>query len=596
MKIAKLVLVSLTILALIAINYLSMSLASQKQPETASEISLLSDPFLQLPTENTVNVVWFTEFKGDQPSDLILQRHLVKYGSQLKRQAIAKTTKLSRVREDPDSQLDDPPAKSFRDIWRHEAVIVGLTPNQRVPYQVESICDRQVVSSKIFTLTSQPTTETALKILLTSDHQLMPMTTANLSQVVKIVGQVDAVFFPGDLVNVPDRASEWFDDLQGGAFFPSLQGKANYKLERNGITTTYHGGEIIQHAPLFTAIGNHEVMGKVSPDRTLKQEFNQPHPRQVAQEFYRSQAAKVNPTNNSQLEADWIKNNSFNTDTYEEIFTLPQSSAGGSYYATTFGDIRLISLYVTNIWRSPSLEADAQGRYKESNAELDHPQAWGYGQHIFEPIAPGSPQYEWLNQELQSKAYQQAKYKIVMFHHPPHSLGGNIVPPYTDPQPKLYYTDDGTLQSRYYDYPLDNDYIIRDLIPLLESAGVQLAYYGHSHLWNRFQSDSGMHFLESSNVGNSYGAHVGGNKREIPTYSEQNFAATGNPNGLPPIVPNIAPLLDDSGQPLPYIASNDITVFSIFDTATGIVTSYRYDTRQPNSDAIKFDQFKLKDN
>ena len=135
-----------------------------------------------------------------------------------------------------------------------------------------------------------------------------------------------------------------------------------------------------------------------------------------------------------------------------------------------------------------------------------------------------------------------------------------------------------------------------NLIPLLESAGVQLVYYGHSHLWNRFQSNSGMHFLESSNVGNSYGAHLGDNPREIPTYSWQNFATTGNPNGLPPIVPNIAPLIANSGQPLPYIASNDITAFSIFNTATGIVSSYRYDTRQPNSAAIKFDQFKLKDN
>lgn len=565
-----------------------MTFASQKQLETASEISLLSDPFLQLPTENTVNVVWFTEFKGD--------RHLVKYGKQLKQQAIASTNKLSRVREDRDSQIDNPQAKSFRDIWRHEAVVTGLIPNQRVPYQVESIQEQQVVRSDRFTLASQPTVDTSLQILLTSDHQLMPMTTANLEQVVKTVGQVDAVFFPGDLVDISDRASEWFDDLRGGAFFPSLQGKANYKLESNGTTTTYHGGQIIQHAPLFTAIGNHEVMGKVAPDSTLKQEFNQPHPRQVAKEFYQS-TADVNPTNDPQVEADWIKNNSFNTDTYEEIFTLPKSSTGGKrYYATTFGDVRLISLYVTNIWRSPSLEADAQGRYKESNTDLNKPQNWGYGQHIFEPIAQGSPQYEWLSQELQSQAYQQAKYKIVMLHHPPHTLGGNIVPPYTDPQPKLYYSEDGELQSRYYDYPIENDYIIRDLIPLLESAGVQLVYYGHSHLWNRFQSNSGMHFLESSNVGNSYGAHLGDNPREIPTYSPQNFAATGNPNGLPPIVPNIAPLVDDSGQPLPYIASNEITVFSIFNTATGIVSSYRYDTRQPNSAAIKFDQFKLKDN
>ena len=586
MKIAKLKLVAMTIFTALAISYLPTTFASSNHSMTSKDLTLLSEPFLQLPTENSVNVVWFTEFLGE--------RHFVRYGDDLEKQVKATTIKLSRVREDRESYLEAAPDKSLRDIWRHEAVVEDLALNQRIPYQVVSIQQQQPIASKVYSLASQPTPGTALKILLTSDHQLMPMTTANLEQVVKTVGRVDAVFLPGDLVNVPDRASEWFDDNRGGAFFPGLQGRGNYKLERDGVTTTYSGGEIIQHAPLFTAIGNHEVMGKRVRDRTLKEEFNQPQPRQVATKFYQQNPNKINPSRDPQIKARWIKNNSFNTDTYEEIFTLPQSETGQErYYATTFGDVRLISLYVTNIWRSPGLDADDQGRYKESSENLDEPMAWGYGQHIFEPIAKGSPQYEWLKQELQSEAYQQAKYKIVMLHHPPHTLGGNIVPPYTDPQPKQSYTEDGRLQSRYYDYPIENDYITRDLLPLLESAGVQLVYYGHSHLWNRFQSDSGMHFLESSNVGNSYGAHLKDNKREIPDYSPQNYTAIGNPNGLEPIVPNIAPLTDDLGQPLPYIASNDITVFSILNTGIGTVRSYYYDTRKPNSDAIEFDRFKL---
>jgi hypothetical protein len=594
MKIAKLIPLSLTIFTLIIINYSPMSFAQEQSTEIDDKPSLLSDPFLQLPTKTTVNIVWFTEFSGDFPSGTLRDRHLVEYGNQLEQSAIAKTTKLSRVREDQDSQIEHPPAKSQRQIWRHEAVITNLTPNERLPYQVVSIQGKAVYRSDVFTLASLPTPNTPLKILLTSDHQLMPMVAANLEQVVKTVERVDAVFFPGDLVNVPDRASEWFDDRRGGAFFPSLQGKANYQLELDGITTTYHGGEIIQHAPLFTAIGNHEVMGKVSDELSLKQEFAQPQPRQVATDFYQSKVKPGNFADHNLTKAEWIKNNSFNTDTYEEIFTLPQSSSGGKkYYATTFGDIRLISLYVTNIWRSPSLEADAIGRYKESETSLDRPQDWGYGQHIFEAIAKGSPQYEWLKQELSSEAYQQAKYKIVMFHHPPHTLGGNIVPPFTNPQPRETYAADGRLTSRYYDYPIKDDYIIRDLIPLLESAGVQLVYYGHSHLWNRFQSASGMNFLESSNVGNSYGAHLEDNKREIPTYSPQNFAATGDPNGLKPIMPTIDPPVNDAGESLAYIARNEITAFSIFDTAQGIVSSYRYDLRQPNTPAILFDQFKL---
>ena len=60
-------------------------------------------------------------------------------------------------------------------------------------------------------------------------------------------------------------------------------------------------------------------------------------------------------------------------------------------------------------------------------------------------------------------------------------------------------------------------------------------------------------------------------------------------------MPNIDPIEDEKGQPLPYIANNDITVFSILNTEQGTVSSYRFDTRQPNSEVIKFDEFKLGD-
>ena len=266
---------------------------------------------------------------------------------------------------------------------------------------------------------------------------------------------------------------------------------------------------------------------------------------------------------------------------------MPQNK----YYSLTFGDIRLVVLYVTNIWRNPNLEPSTRGRYYENQRDLDRPERWGYGQHIFEPIAQGSPQYQWLEKELNSREFQEAKYKVVMFHHPPHTLGGNIVPPYTDPVPTIERDATGKVRSVRYDYPQENDYIIRDLIPLLESAKVNLVFYGHSHLWNRFLSPKGMNFLESSNVGNSYGAYLGDKKRPVPL--DRNYAAIGNPNGLEAIISNIAPLVDWVNQPLPYIASNDVTVFSILDTEKGTVSSYRFDTRYPDSEVIKFDEFDL---
>ncbi|KAM3114107.1 metallophosphoesterase family protein [Phormidesmis sp. 146-33] len=549
-------------------------------------IELLSDPFLQLPTESSVRVVWFTEFTG---------RHTVSYGTNFERRAIATTTKLSRTREDQNSRVAEQTQDGQkyqrpidRPIWRHEAIVEGLKPGQRIPYGVTSVReDGRAIASKSFTLAPNPTVGTPLKILLTSDHQLKPMVPANLQKVVDTIGRVDAVFCVGDLINVSDRASEWFDDNRGNAFFPSLQGRANYQL--NG--KRYQGGEIIQHAPLYAAIGNHEVMGRWSMRTSLNEQFDDAIPRSVAEKL-----------DGAKLDESWLKNHSFNTDTYEEIFTFPESSTGKKrYYATTFGDVRLVVLYATNMWRTPSLEADAKGKYRERQSDFNQPQNWGYGQHIFEPIAQGSPQYTWLESELESAAFKQAKYKIVMFHHPPHSLGENVVPPYTDPVPvvasqfpeEVIARTKDKIQSIRYEYPQADDYLIRDVVPLLERSGVQLVFYGHSHLWNRFVNAKGIHFLETSNVGNSYGAYVGEKQRSLPKDSRETYAAIDNPNGLKPITPTLKPLLDETGTPMPYIASNEITAFSILDTGTGIISSYHFDTKDPQASVVKFDEFKL---
>jgi Calcineurin-like phosphoesterase len=584
-------------------------LSSMSKPQVSTDVPkplLLTDPFLQLPTATAVRVVWFTEFVGNQ--------HFVTYGERFDRKSVATTTQLSRTREDKDSELCHRQKEQLqithksaqpvsRAIWRHEAEITGLVANQRLPYRVTSVrADGQAVTSKAFTLAANPTPGQPLKILLTSDHQLKPMVAANLQKVQETIGRVDAVLVAGDLINIPDRASEWFDDANGGAFFPALQGRAHFKLTKKDEstqadhTTEYRGGELIQHAPLFVAIGNHEVMGRFSTDKGLNEQFNTPVPK----------PGSDGPAAN-RLDPKQLKDKTFNTDTYEEIFTLPNTSPGGKkYYAVTFGDIRLIVLYATNIWRVPNLDDKSKGKYGEAAADLNQPDQWGHGQFIFEPIAKGSTQFTWLEKELQSPEFKQAKFKVVMFHHPPHSLGENAVPAYTDPLMTVNNNEKGQVKSIRYEYPKSADYLIRDVVPLLTRSGVQLVHYGHSHLWNRFVDPQGMHFLETSNVGNSYGAYLeGGNRRTVPTNesvqkafgkpltSPQDYAATGNPNGLPPIVPTIAPLTE-KGKPMPYIASNDITVFSILETGSGDVTSYYFDTRNATAKVIKFDQFQLK--
>lgn len=611
-------LVSGIVLALVALILVTLEpqLSSQSPSSGEGTMSngLLSDPFLQLPTDNSVRVVWFTEFEGRDHTVVYGDRPAQSLDQGPVQQVFATSRQLTRLREDQDSQLADGrtfDAPTFRPIWRHEAEVTGLAAGQRVPYRVISIRDDGTVfTSGTFSLAAAPRAGDALKILLTSDHQMKPMTAANLQKVEATVGTVDAVFLAGDLVNIPDRASEWFDDRRGGAFFPVLQGRADYALTVNGATTRYRGGELIQHAPLFPAIGNHEVMGRVSAVNSLGEQFNDPIPRSAALKLYETNPSAFNPTGDPVQQRQWIIDHSYNTDTYEQLFSLPVSPVPNPvrpeqtsrYYAATFGDVRLVSLFVTHIWRRPQLNPDVKGRYRERQQDLANPGDWGYGQHIFEPIHRDSLQYQWLQQELASEAFQQAKYKVVMLHHPPHSLGDNVVPAFTDPVPVYDRHPDGRLRAIRYEYPIQDDFIVRDLVPLLESAGVDLVLYGHSHIWNRFTSPSGTHFLETSNVGNTYGAYWKRDRRPVPPaqptkdlnqYQAAYYVAQGDPNGLDPIVPTEAPLTDEAGEPLPYLASNEITAFSIFETATGTISSYYFDTRDPDAEVVKFDTFTL---
>jgi len=80
-----------------------------------------------------------------------------------------------------------------------------------------------------------------------------------------------------------------------------------------------------------------------------------------------------------------------------------------------------------------------------------------------------------------------------------------------------------------YEYPKEADYIIRDVVPLLEAANVQRCSTAH-HICGTVLL-SGTHFLETSNVGNLR-CRYGDNKREVPAGYEEDYVANGDPNGL----------------------------------------------------------------
>jgi predicted phosphodiesterase len=73
--------------------------------------------------------------------------------------------------------------------------------------------------------------------------------------------------------------------------------------------------------------------------------------------------------------------------------------------------------------------------------------------------APGSPQYQWLLGELTSAAYTSATWHVAFFHHPPFTA-------------TFGHSDDIAVQSH--------------LVPLFEAYGVDVAFQGHSHAYERY--------------------------------------------------------------------------------------------------------------
>lgn len=546
--------------------------------------TLYTEPMLMNPQDNSVEVVWFTENEGSDNEVIIYsadREYVVRVVS-------AVTDKLTRTRggKDDDSK-NDPSIK--RDIYRHSAVVDELPVNDG---SVDSIVTYSVrtdeVKSSQYVLKARAQEGVAQKILITSDHQNKKMCAANIQKAYETVPDIDAVFVDGDMADVADRAYDWFDS--DNSFFKVMQGTANHEIGGK----VYNGAPILQNAPIYTSIGNHEVMGVYSDTRPLDEQFNNPTTREYAARLYEAQGGDD--------EESFITDHSFNTITYDEIFGNDRNAEGeGHYYSFSIGDTRVIVLEMARIWRLATI--GFPGKYSEIPGMGED--TYGYGQFIFEPISEGSRQYDFLKRELASKEFQDARYKIVMYHFDSHSLGSNCIPAYTEPVAHNAVSPITGQSMVVYDYPVENDYIANLVEPLMEKYNVDLLITGHSHIWNRFITKNGMNILESSNVGNNYGGYYkeGDARTFAPSafnrddgfysirskWNADNYAMRGDPLGLEPEYPSEAELPDG----LPYLASDTVTAFSILDTGRGVVDSYYYDTQDADSEAVLFDSFPI---
>ncbi|MEE4213300.1 MAG: hypothetical protein V2I43_28985, partial [Parvularcula sp.] len=582
--------------------------------------------------------------------------------------------------DDSASRLENAPQEvQRRVVYRHEAEISGLTPGSERTYRIMSVDENGGVHyAGPFTLEPAPRAGEPIEILLTSDMQERYNVLPNYEKVAELFPDLEAIFFAGDIVNVPYRAASWFDanrdqwadNIASGnfnavnnvPFFPSMQGR----FDELQPTSPSAGGELLQHVPLYPSIGNHEVNGRFRPNqeivvngaaRTVDLNYmdNDPQPRWYAAWRYEQNKNSINPSGDASVRERWIAENSNDFASYRDLWTLPDEN-NESYYVKIIGDVALISMNASRIWRTWNVNANDRGKFTETAADANNPGEWGFGDHIFEPFHRGSEQYDWLAEVLQRADVQAAKYRVVMAHQTMFGVGDNAVPVQTNPQMEIVYRDQNGIEqfkavpmpdsdegqaetfasevqplidanaiiSVRYEYPLTEDYWLTDIEPLLEANNVDLVHTGHSHVWNRAKSASGkLDYIETSNVGNCFGAfwtndagqsvssNNGGrvswassfwNAIDDPNdnrWDGENYARFGDPHGREIIFPNISNAQADyvGGEAVPYLCSNaEVSVFTILDTGMGAVRSFAFDPRpaagEP-SPVVEFDRLML---
>lgn len=554
-----------------------------------NDVGLLCEPYLVLPDASGVEVAWVTDGEARDSRLIVvpigLGERLAELSvDELKDPALgislpgAVVTRSAGVRlpamaEDRESFLPagleeirkalETETTVSREVWRQSARASGLEPGVDYAYRVVS----GATASQLAHLSPAPPADARLlRLLLTSDHQLGAPVPAAMRHASEAAGPFDAVLYAGDFVNVPDRASEWFDDARGSAFFPSMR-------------------DILPSTPIFSVVGNHEVQGRREPGRTLSESFEGALPVRVSDD-------------------------GLSLSNYETLFPSP---SGSRFSAVTFGGVRIVALSATRVWRSDRADEDpaarlVSSRYQEAQHALGDPLAQRYGSHIVDDLQAGSPQYEWLRDELASPAFTGARLRVVVMHESPHSIGVNAMPHFAHPVRLEEREALGELTGVRYDYPSAENILLRDVAPLFEAARVDLVIGGHSHLWSRFTSAAGVQYLETSHAGSTHGAfdRSSGRRRTRPPsrWNANDAVAQGDAGGLDPIVPTLAPRLGPAGEPLPYVAEPGLSVFSVLTvsagaaaeadsaaTATAVVESYLYDARTPEVPAQVFDAF-----
>lgn len=538
---------------------------------------LLTDPYIIWTGESRLLVSWVTEFQGDESYVLLgdapaLDGATPPVPSKASVAVLrADTVPVEALAEDAESETrrsDLKPNENRglveRPVWRH----TGMLPVDASGfYKVVTINGGIPISSRPFRIWEPPACGEGVNLLLTSDHQVSPLAAAGMT-VAAQQGPFDAVLMAGDLVSMPNRGTDWFDNVNGSSFFPVMQGLGAARLGE----TLWTGGEILQQTPLIAVPGNHEFSGGLRHGALIGETFNETQPHESLR-FINDEdpGLRRKVPNESRV--------------FDQLLSVTEESQ--SWHAVTVGNTRIICLCAAMIWR-PGASQTRPTRYEERSQTVDDPAQWGYGQHILGfGLTSDSPQYQWLLSELASDSYKAATFRIVVLHHPIRHLAAtlrveredgnadNEALPFANPTVDVDRDHDGTVKGISYRYE-SKDQLLENVEPLLGNANVDLIINGHSHIWNRFQSPYGPLILECSNSG---GTRLDEILEATPISTSNNGECRGrilveDQTGLPAEFPTVEPIVNGVGAAVPYLASPKISVFSTLNTNSGVLTSY----------------------
>lgn len=346
--------------------------------------------------------------------------------------------KLAGLKKSPDetTNYDPDPAKN-PDLAAYQQIarLVDLKPGQVYYYRVFTATHARAKAGPGYYFRTAPTRDRPANFVLLSDLQQK----AQINSTVKMAGQMrpDFIIYSGDLQNTPWKSSEWFP-VPGVYAVPAEKGKEWFPV----MQQTEGGARLLQYAPIFPTPGNHELDDqRALTDKTMALDTSK-----------------------------WSL--SIYMQIFRPLYPEQEYGAGGKHwYSADFADLHIVSLSAFR-WH-PWAGDEAPG--------------W----QIFDDLKPGSPQYEWLLEDLTTN---ESTFKWVTLHWHMMNRGVDGHTPFSPP----------VVEGGKVKYP-EPDYCHHYLKPLFELCGVNAVSFGHSHVYERYRIN-GVHYIEAATIGNTYRA------------------------------------------------------------------------------------------